>query len=120
MGSVSLSFDDPALERDFRAAYFRQSIASNRAALILAAVQWAVFGALALGVLEKNTDIDFAFRYLVLVPSVLILLGFTFLPSYERWWTRGTIAVLLVNAVVWATQRTLIDEVDIEWGYARS
>ena len=118
MGSVSLSFDDPALERDFRAAYFRQSIASNRAALILAAVQWAVFGALALGVLEKNTDIDFAFRYLVLVPSVLILLGFTFLPSYERWWTRGTIAVLLVNAVVWATQRTLIDEVGIEWGYA--
>jgi class 3 adenylate cyclase len=118
MGTVSLSFDDATLEREFRAAYFHQSIASNRVALILAAVQWAVFGALAFGVLEQDTDVDFAVRYLVLVPSVLILLSLTFLPSYERWWTRGTIAVLLFNAVVWSTQRTLIDEVGIEWGYA--
>ena len=118
MRPVSLSFDDAPLEGEFRAEYFRQSVASNRAALVLAAVQWALFGALALGVLERDTGIDFAFRYGVLIPSVLIMLGLTFLPSYERWWTRGTIAVLLFTTVVVATQRTLVSEVGIEWGYA--
>ncbi|HSJ71144.1 MAG TPA: adenylate/guanylate cyclase domain-containing protein [Acidimicrobiia bacterium] len=118
MHPVSLSFDDVDLEREFRSEYFVQSLASNRAAMILAAAQWAVFGAMTIGVLDEDTGIDLAFRFAVLIPSVLIVLGLTFLPSYGRWWTRATIAILLFNGVVWATQRTLITEVGVEWGYA--
>lgn len=118
MRPVSLAFTDPALEHEFRDEYFPQSLTSNRAALILATVQWAVFGLLALGVLDEDTTADFVVRYLVLIPAVLFVLGLTFLPSYGHWWTRATIAILLFNGIVWATQRTLIDEVGAVWGYA--
>lgn len=118
MQPVSLSFDDVELEREFRSEYYRQSLASNRAALILAAAQWAIFGAMTLGVLDEGTGTDLTFRFAVLIPSVLIVLGLTFLPSYGRWWTRATIAIVLFNGIVWATQRTLITEVGVEWGYA--
>jgi class 3 adenylate cyclase len=118
MRPISLSFDEPEIELAFRAEYFRHSKASNRAALVLAAMQWATFGALTLGVLEEDTGIDFFFRYAVLIPSVLLVLPLTFLPLYERWWTRATIAVLLFNGFVWASQRTLIDEAGAAWGYA--
>lgn len=114
---VSLSFDDADIERAFRDDHFRRSLTSVRVALVLAASQWALFGLLALGVLEEDTGIDFTFRYGVLIPSVLLSLGLTFLPSFPRWWTRGLIGVLLFNAIVWASQRTLIDEIGPEWGY---
>lgn len=114
---VSLSFDDMELERGFRDDHFRHGITSVRVALVLGAAQWAIFGLLTLGVLEADTGTDFAFRYGVLIPSLLISLGLTFLPSFPRWWTRGLIAVLLFNGIVWASQRTLIEEVGIAWGY---
>jgi hypothetical protein len=117
MHRVSLSFDDLKLERAFRDDHFRRSLTNVRVALVLAASQWAIFGLLALGVLEADTGTDFTFRYGVLVPSLLISLGLTYLPSFPRWWTRGIIAVLLFNAVVWASQRTLIDEGGAAWSY---
>jgi class 3 adenylate cyclase len=117
MHPISLSFDDLELERAFRNYHFRRSLTNVRVALVLGASQWAIFGLLALGVLEADTGTDFTFRYGVLIPSVLIMLGLTYLPSFPRWWTRGLIAVLLFNAVVWASQRTLIDEGGAAWGY---
>jgi class 3 adenylate cyclase len=115
---ISLSFDHVGLEHAFRAEYFAQSLASNRAALVLAIAQWAVFGALAAGVLDDDTTTDFLYRYGILIPAVLIAFAATFLPGYRRWWARATIAILLFNGFVWASQRTLIDDVGPEWGYA--
>lgn len=117
MRPVSLSFDDPDLERAFRDDHFRRSLTSVRAALVLAAVQWALFGLLSIRVLEADTGTDFTFRYGVLIPAVLLSFGLTFLPSYPRWWTRAMIGILLFNGIVWATQRTMIDDVGPAWGY---
>jgi class 3 adenylate cyclase len=117
MHPISLSFDDLDLEHAFRDDHFRRSLTNVRVALILAAAQWALFGLLALGVLEADIGIDLTFRYGVLIPSVLISFGLTYLPSFPRWWTRGLIAVLLFNAIVWASQRTLIEEGGAVWGF---
>jgi len=114
---ATLRFADAGLEAAFAAQLFRTVIPSVRAAHVLGIVTWAAWGLMIRQYTEAAPGLDIAIRFLVLIPSLVVGLGVTFLPRARRAWEAEAVAVLLVNALVWTVYVSSLDGVPFDLGY---
>ncbi len=115
---MSLRFRDAALEAGFQDHFFETSVPYVRLALVLGIGLWAIFGGLALLVIRSGVQGDLLLRYGIAIPATVVVLILTYTPDYRRWWQGCLMGLLLLSAVVWTIQRTLVDDARPDWGYA--
>lgn len=114
---ASLRFADEALETAFRAELHRNVITSVRAAHVLGILTWAAWGLMIFQYTGAAPELDLAIRFLVLIPTLVVGLGVTFLPIARRFWEAEAVAVLLLNALVWTAYVSSITGVPFDLGY---
>jgi adenylate cyclase len=115
----SLKFKDGWLERRFQDEYFDTNLQYIRIATFLGAVTWAAFGPLVpLVVKEGGLVRDAVIRYGLGVPSGLVSLALTYLPTYRRIWQPAISAAILFSGLVWVVHRALVPDARPDWGYA--
>jgi class 3 adenylate cyclase len=117
---VTLRFVDPELGRSFRDAYFRDNLLYIRLAHVLGIVVWAVFGILALYLLEdgRGGTADMVLRFGIAIPLVAISLALTYTSWYPKVWQPLLAAVLLVNGMLWSSHRAVVPDASAEWALA--
>jgi hypothetical protein len=81
--AARLRFGAP-LEEQFQDAYFNQSLILSRAALAALMLMWAAFGFLDIYALPLSLHTVWVIRYAVVFPLWLVVLGWSFYPSFRR------------------------------------
>jgi class 3 adenylate cyclase len=114
----TLRFHDPALERDFGRAYFRDVLPYVRIAHVMGIASWILLGILAAIELEQDQVADLVIRYAIGIPLAAVGLACSYAGWYERRWRAVMTAVLVISAVVWAFHRPLVLEARADWAYA--
>ncbi|MEJ2344207.1 MAG: diguanylate cyclase [Gammaproteobacteria bacterium] len=99
MGWVTLHFDQPDLEAGFRRDYFRKSLRQVRISVAIGLFLFAGFGVLDPYIIPDATHTAWAIRYLVVCPFILLVLGLTFAPVFERMMQAAVGAVGLVACI---------------------
>ena len=116
--AITLRFVDPELERVFQQSYLRDNLAYIRIAHVLGAVTWALFALLAQMVVTEGDQWDLLLRFGVAIPLTLVSLALTYTRWFRRHWQQQLAVVLLLSAVVWSTQRAVVEDTRPDWGYA--
>jgi class 3 adenylate cyclase len=114
---VTLRFRNRALERSFQAAFAQQNLPNLRVGHALGVILWIVWGALIRGHMGDQREFDFAVRYGVFIPIVLIGLAMTFFPGYPRVWKWEVMAVLLATSLTWIVYAPQITGLPADYGY---
>jgi len=114
---ATLRFADAGLEAAFRAQLFRNVIPSVRAAHVLGIATWAAWGLMIRQYTAATPELDLAIRFLVLIPTLAVGLGVTFLPRARPAWEAEAVAVLLLNALVWTIYVSSLEGVPFDLGY---
>jgi class 3 adenylate cyclase len=115
----SLKFKDEWLEHRFQDSYFDENLQYIRIATFLGAVTWALFGPLALLVVDgEGVVLDSVIRYGLGVPTGLVSLALTYLPNYRRIWQPTITAAILFSGLVWVIHRAFVEDARSDWGYA--
>jgi hypothetical protein len=82
----TLEFRRPAVEAAYQDRYFEASLPYVRLAHLMGIALWAIFGGLALLVIEDGRGWDLFLRFGVAIPATLVSLALTYAPGYRRWW----------------------------------
>jgi diguanylate cyclase (GGDEF)-like protein len=99
MGWVSLRFDQPDLEAGFRRDYFRKSLRQVRISVAIGLFLYAGFGVLDPYIIPDAMRTAWAIRYLAVCPFIVVVLGLTFAPVFERMMQAAVGAVGLVACI---------------------
>jgi PAS domain S-box-containing protein len=82
---VTLSFRGN-LEKEYRKAYFANSVKITRIALVLAGLLYGGFGMLDFLVIEEHVKIFFIIRYLIVTPTLGLVVLFSFHNYFNKIW----------------------------------
>jgi class 3 adenylate cyclase len=114
----TLEFREPALEAAYQDRYFEASLPYVRLAHLMGIALWAIFGGLALLVIEQGRGWDLFLRFGVAIPATVASLAVTYTPGYRLWWRGELTTILLFSAFIWGLQRALVVDARPDWGYA--
>lgn len=119
MHLVTLRFLDPALESAFRADYFRHAVSNFRVALIAGVFLWAF----SVPILHPNIlaigdrSLDLVMRFGVFIPILLLGIGLSFTPFFERIWEWVTLGIALLTLGAWMYYVGQVLTIPAEYGY---
>jgi class 3 adenylate cyclase len=116
---LTLQFRDRQLESAFRADYFRHSLGNLRFGFLGGVVLWVVWGLILHDHLLARADqsFDLAMRYGVFIPILLLGLGLSFTPAFERVWEWAVGALAVVTVLAWVYYDTQVLTLPAEYGY---
>ncbi|HEU0071587.1 MAG TPA: HAMP domain-containing sensor histidine kinase [Alphaproteobacteria bacterium] len=84
LNTLSLSFDDPDIERRFTAEHLHRALPTIRIFLLAANALYALFGILDHYILPETHGIMWLIRYAGVCPLLLLSLALTYHPSFPR------------------------------------
>jgi class 3 adenylate cyclase len=116
---LTLRFRDPQLESAFRADFFRHNLGNLRFAFLGGIALWVFWGFVVSGYLLVRADqsFDLAMRYGVFIPLLLVGLGLSFLPSFERIWERVAITIVILTVLLWVYYNSQVLTMPVDYGY---
>jgi signal transduction histidine kinase len=80
-----LRFDDPEIERRYRAEHLRRSMPIVRLALLCGAILYGFFGTLDVYLIEQNLETALTIRFMLGVGTLAAAFGLTFTPVFARY-----------------------------------
>ncbi len=83
---LTLEFKDKLIEEKFKFEYFKKSIFSFRLSFLIVTILYALFGILDLYTSKEYVGVFFTIRYVIVVPSLVLVWLLSFLPSFNRFW----------------------------------
>jgi class 3 adenylate cyclase len=98
MHALTLAFP-PDVEQAFRKHHFEQSLAATRAALLLGTFMFAMFGILDAWIVPEVLGRVLFIRFGLIIPLLLLVFAFTWLPAYERWAQAATAFAIACSGV---------------------
>ncbi len=86
INKLTLEFRDERIEKQYRYEYFKKSIFSFRLSFLIITVLYALFGILDMYASRQFIGVVFAIRYLIVVPTLVVVWLLSFLPFFNRFW----------------------------------
>jgi class 3 adenylate cyclase len=116
---LTLRFRDSHLESAFRADFFRHNLGNLRVALLVGAVLWVVFGFALRGYILAGADkrVDVVMRYGVFIPILLVGLGLSFTPVFERIWEWVVVTLSITTLLAWVYYVSQVLTLPAEHGF---
>lgn len=116
---LRLRFDDPLLESEFRADQFRHNLGNIRFAFLAGIALWVSWGILLRPHMLALSDqrIDAVIRFGVFIPMLMVGLGLTFTPFFQRVWEWVAVAIAVVTVLVWVLYVSEVLTLPAEYGY---
>ena len=114
---LTLRFASPLLESAFLADLLRRNLTGIRAACVLGALLWVVWGVMVSPYLSDQRGFDLIVRYGILIPVAVLALALSFTRFYAREWEAVMFAVLLIEGLVWVVYSALVRDMPIDYGY---
>jgi PAS domain S-box-containing protein len=96
LATLRFAGESADLEAPFQAANFRASLPHNRAALVIGALFYAVFGILDAMLMPEFERVTWFIRYAVVVPAIAALLLFSFSRAFERFASAALASISVV------------------------
>lgn len=86
LNRITLNFSDLGMEKEFRQNYFVKSLFVIRVAVTTSIILYACFGLLD-NIVSPAYSSEFLFvRFYIVIPTLLVFIGVTFLKSFRRYW----------------------------------
>ncbi|OPY89165.1 MAG: Sporulation kinase E [Syntrophaceae bacterium PtaU1.Bin231] len=99
LATLRFAGESADLEAPFQAANFRASLPHNRAALVIGALFYAVFGILDAMLMPEFERVTWFIRYAVVVPAIAALLLFSFSRAFERFASAALASISVVAGI---------------------
>jgi len=116
---VTLRFQDPQLEAEFRADYFRHAVVNFRFAFMGGALLLVLWGLVLYGQIlaVQDRSFDLVMRYGVFIPLLLVGFGLSFLPVFERIWEWVSVIAATAILTLWVVYVSQVLTIPTEYGY---
>ncbi|MGH2682896.1 MAG: adenylate/guanylate cyclase domain-containing protein [Actinomycetota bacterium] len=116
---LTLRFRDGALERVFRADYFRHNLGNIRFAFLGGVILWVLWGVILydhiLALADKRVDVFM--RYGVFIPLLLAGFAVSFARFFERIWEWVAVVVASATVLLWVYYVSQVLTLPPEYGY---
>jgi class 3 adenylate cyclase len=119
LNPITLRFTDRELDAAYEKDFYQHNLGNLRFAFLGGIALWVLFGVVIDGFLLVQADqtIDLIMRYGVFTPLLLVALGVSFLPGFQRYWEWVAAGVVILTLVLWLYYNTQVLTMPVDYGY---